>query len=132
MWSKVIDGRVLDVWKTLHYYDDIVELRDGQMIKGELELDGKSEGWVKLCPGLKEMPFADIRKIAYAGEAVGQDGEPKKRFLVYSENSELTTDPDSKPFQTKWCDTITPNITFDGNVVDIDKLQDLVPRLRVN
>lgn len=111
LWGSVKHGRVLNVQKALDIHSDNVVLHDGRVFSGKLMFEGELNGVANLCPDV-EMPISDIRKIVDLGTDVGGEDQPEKRYMIYGENSKVFNEPDQRPFETHWCDSLLPAISI--------------------
>ncbi len=141
LWTKVEHGRVLNIWKTLALYEDVLTLRSGNVGFGAakfsddqgIEIGGNK---VDLCPGVQVKP-SDIRKISFVGPAVGSEDKPERAFLIYIENSNITDEKDERPFETRWCDDLSIHVKFtdtkgEVQIINSSNILDYVPKQTFN
>lgn len=124
LWSKIRDGRVLNVQKALSIYSDVVEFTDGSKVVGRVSINDDADT-VAICPD-KTLARDAIRKIAQLPEI--PDGA--RRFMIYTDSP--GADQTTSSLRSEWCDQLYGSIVVhdllgDRNlVIDPVNIRDIV------
>lgn len=102
LWDKVRHGRVLNLAKALSVHTDLVQLKDGSLLRGRLDFGGSGE-FVDVC-GDQSVKRRDLLSIANLGRAPEPGTQP---ILIYRRSASVAGD-----VETRWCNALTADMTL--------------------